>query len=461
MSRELKQDSVSFFGSLMMGVAGSAPASTIAAGTATLIAAAGAFAPVALLVFAIPMLGIAKAYHALGSRDANAGASYQWTSAIFGRGLGFFAGWSLLVATLLYMVTGTVPIATATLNVIAPALVGNVVVTSAVASIWFIAVSGIVVAGITATSRVQTIMTLAQLVILFVILGAALLHIFANGAAGRFDMDWLGRGLTMKGLAASSLIAVYFFWGWDVTSNLGEETVGGGEGAGLGGLASIFITILLYTGFATVALLVFPDTDNLSDNLIFDIANQVGMSSGGALLASAVVILSSIAALQATMIMFSRTLFAMGRDGSMPSSFGKVDGRTQSPTRATYAIIALGLALIWGSALMPSVQLVLSSSVTAVGFQVNYYFAIAGLAAVWVFRDSYKESIRKWLTLCLLPGISSIVLIGLGLYAVTTFDLLTNVFGLGSFVLGLCFVWMSFRPASRKATVGSLSIGGE
>ena len=101
------------------------------------------------------MLGIAKAYHALGERDANAGASYQWTTAIFGKALGFFAGWSLLVATLLYMVTGTVPIATATLNVIAPDLVGNVVITSAVASLWFVVVSAIVVAGITVTSRAQ------------------------------------------------------------------------------------------------------------------------------------------------------------------------------------------------------------------------------------------------------------------------------------------------------------------
>jgi amino acid transporter len=149
--------------------------------------------------------------------------------------------------------------------------------------------------------------------------------------------------------------------------------------------------------------------------------------------------------------MFSRTLFAMGRDGSMPSTFGKVDERTQSPTRAIYAIIVLGLALIWGSALMPSVELVLSSSVSAVGFQVNYYFAIAGLAAAWVFRNCYKESIRKWLALCLLPGVSSIALICLGLYAVSTFDVWTNIMGIGSFVLGLGFVWLCYRPGVDRA----------
>lgn len=462
-SSELKHNSVSFIGSMMMGVAGSAPASTIAAGTAALIASAGVFAPVALLVFAVPMLGIAKAYHALGARDANAGASYQWTSAIFGRFLGFFSGWSLLVATLLFMVTGTVPIATATLNVIAPGLVGNVVVTSVVASFWFVIVSLIVVAGITVTSRAQTILTLAQLVILLVILVAAMIHIHATGPAEKFGMPWLGRGMTLDNFAASALIAVYFYWGWDVTSNLGEETIGGGQEAGLGGLLSIFITILLYAGFAAVALLLFPvgDAKNLTDNLIFDMANRSGLSSAGGMLASAAVILSSIAALEATMLMFSRTLFAMGRDGSMPRMFGKVDDRTQSPSRAIYAIIALGLVLIWGSALMPSVQLILFSSVRALGFQVDYYFGLAGLGAAWIFRDCYKVSLRKWLALCLFPAASAIVLIGLGLYAVTTFDLWTNVIGVVSFVLGLGFVWIGYRPASEQAVAGNESFGIE
>ena len=456
-SNELKGNSVSFVGSMMMGVAGSAPASSIALGAAALIAAAGVFAPVALLVFAVPMLGIAKAYQALGARDANAGASYQWTSAIFGKFLGFFSGWSLLVATLLFMVSGTVPIATATLNLIAPGQVGNVVTTSLVASAWFAVVSVIVVAGITVTSRAQTLLTLAQLVILLIILAAALMHIHTTGTAEKFGKQWLGSGLTPGSFAASALIAVYFYWGWDVTANLGEETVGGGKKAGLGGLLSIFITILLYSGFAAVALMVFParDAQNLTDNLIFDIANRSGLSRAGGILASGAVILSSIAALEATMLMFSRTLFAMARDGSMPRMFAKVDDRTQSPSRTIYAVIALGLVLIWGSALMPSVKLLLFSSVRALGLQVDYYFGLAGLGAAWIFRDCYKISIRRWLALCLFPAASSIGLIGLGLYAVSTFDLWTNVIGIGSFALGFGFVWLCFRAGADRTELGA------
>ena len=45
-----------------MGVAGSAPGYTIAVTTSVLLGVAGTISPGALLIFAVPMLGIAIAY---------------------------------------------------------------------------------------------------------------------------------------------------------------------------------------------------------------------------------------------------------------------------------------------------------------------------------------------------------------------------------------------------------------
>ena len=44
------------------------------------------------------------------------------------------------------------------------------------------------------------------------------------------------------------------------------------------------------------------------------------------------------------MLQFSRTLFAMGRDGAMPTVFGVVDKRTQTPVRAI--LVLIGIVLI-------------------------------------------------------------------------------------------------------------------
>src|SRR6185437_6275172 len=134
---ELKAGALSLFESVVMGIAGSAPGYTIAVTTAVLLGIAGTLSPGALLIFAVPMLGIAVAYKALNRRHVSAGAAYQWTSIYFGKFAGFFSGWALLVASMVFMVTGSLPLATATLDFINPALANNVVLSAAIASLWF------------------------------------------------------------------------------------------------------------------------------------------------------------------------------------------------------------------------------------------------------------------------------------------------------------------------------------
>jgi amino acid transporter len=76
----------------MMAVAGSAPAYSIAASTATLVAVAGLASPAALLYCGIPMLGIAWAFSHLGRTEVNAGASYAWVGRALHPALGFLPG---------------------------------------------------------------------------------------------------------------------------------------------------------------------------------------------------------------------------------------------------------------------------------------------------------------------------------------------------------------------------------
>ena len=139
------------------------------------------------------------------------------------------------------------------------------------------------------------------------------------------------------------------------------------------------------------------------------------------------------------MLQFSRTLFAMGRDGAMPNAFGVVDARTRTPVRAMLLLIAMGLLLLWGSSLMPTVNLIIKDSVSAVGVLVAYYYGLAGLVAAWVFRGTRRESLLRWLGLSVFPALSGISLILLGIYAMTTFDRLTNIVGIGGLLVGIVF----------------------
>src|ERR1700683_1880415 len=131
--------------SMVMGMAGTAPAFSAAATTATLIAAVGVLSPASLLYCGLIMFGVTLAFKQLNRVDPNAGASYAWVEKAFGPVLGFLAGWSLLVATALFMVGGTVPAATATLDLIAPGLTASPTSVTLVAASWLRAASALLV----------------------------------------------------------------------------------------------------------------------------------------------------------------------------------------------------------------------------------------------------------------------------------------------------------------------------
>lgn len=73
--RGLQPNVLGTFNTIVMAVAGSAPAYSLAATSAVLVGTVGLGAPAALLYCAIPMLGIALAYRQLGRIDVNAGAT--------------------------------------------------------------------------------------------------------------------------------------------------------------------------------------------------------------------------------------------------------------------------------------------------------------------------------------------------------------------------------------------------
>jgi amino acid transporter len=313
----------------------------------------------------------------------------------------------------------------------------------------------VLIVGIKVTSGVQVVMTSIELIILTIVLVAAFVHAAQVGPVNPFSWSWFGFGYTPASFAGSALVVVFFYWGWDVTSNLGEETENGSENAGNGGFVSVFITIAFYTAFVFAALFLFSlkDAQGFNANIIYNIAVAVGLGRVGGLFASVAVVLSSIATLETTMLQFSRMLFAMGRDGAMPTAFGFVDARTQTPVRAMLVLIAVGLLLVWGSSLMPTVHQVILDSVNAVGVLVAYYYGLAGLAAGWAFRAVWRESVLRWLGIAVFPALSGLSLIVLGIYAVTTFDRVTNIVGIGGLVVGIVF----FRPRPRVTSLAIAS----
>jgi len=454
MATRLRANALSLIEALVMGVAGSAPGFSIAVALASLIGAAGLLAPGALLIFAVPMVGVSLAYKGLDARMPNAGAAYEWTSRIFNRPLGYFSGWALLVASAVFMVTGAVPLGSATLSFLPdPAWASNVLATTCVGALWYVAIGVVLIAGVSLTSKVQMVMSTIELVILTVVVIAAGIHALRFGAVNPLSWSWFALAYPPGAFSASALIVVFFYWGWDVTANLGEETDTARHGAGNGGFLSVFVTTIYFLAFAGATLTLFSlkEGQGLSDNLIYHLAVRAGLGHAGGLAASFAVILSSVATLETQMLQFSRTLFAMGRDGAMPRAFGVVAERSQTPVRTMYLLLGLGIVLIALASLVPTVSQILTDSVKAIAIQVCYYYAVAGFAAAWLYRDARQVGPGRFLAYAVFPALSAAALVVLALYALTTFDTLTRIVGLGGLALGIVFL----RPRGYGAVAGA------
>ena len=437
-AQKLASDSLGLGESVVMGVAGTAPAFSVAATTATLVAAVGVLSVSSLLYCGLIMFGVTFAFMHLNRVMTNAGASYAWVGEVFGPFFGFIAGWSLLVASAVFMVSGSIPAATATLTLLAPSHVDDPVFVAFVAAGWLIAVSLVIVKGIKPTSYTQIVMTAIEAGVLVVVIVAAIIEYGSHPAHAISWQTFLPSAYTPGVFATGALTALFFFWGWDVTLNLNEETRDAATAPGRGAVVSMVIVLLLFMTFALACLLVLSDAeiDKSSTNVVFAVADKL-FPRPWSYMAVLAVTLSTIGTLETSILQFTRTMYAKGRDGALHPRYAILHKSWQTPWVATAVIACLGVVLLFLSSYFPTVNLIIKDSVNAIGFQVCCYYSLAGFACMWHFRKTAFSSAANVLFLFLWPAGSAAFLTFIAIYSVPTFDLTTNIVGLGGIAIGV------------------------
>lgn len=395
--RGLQPNVLGTFDTIVMAVAGSAPAYSLAATSAVLFGSVGLAGPAALLYCAIPMLGIVLAYARLGRIDVNAGAGYSWVGRTLHPFLGFLSGWALVVSATVFMVAGSLPAGAMTLSLIDPDLADNTPLAAAVGAGWFLMMLLVVLGGARLTVRAQLLMSGVEMLILVVFVLAAVLH---RGHATAFDWSWLGfeHFDGPAGFASGALIAAFYYWGWDVTSNLSEETRDSRRTAGLAALVGVGVVFLLFEAF-TVAVNVLLSAGRIESagaNVLAVLGQEIWPGVGGKLLILAV-LLSTVATLETTLIQVTRSLFAMGRDHTMPAALGTVHRRWNTPWVAIAAVGGAALLMFGAAAAAGSVASILRDAVSAIGLQIAFYYGLAGIAAVVAYKGMLLTSVRNFL----------------------------------------------------------------
>ncbi len=452
----LHQGALGLTESLIMGVAGTAPAFSLAATVTTLIAAVGVLAVPSLLYSGLIMFGVTLAFIHLTRINASAGASFTWVGEIFHPLLGFLCGWSLLVASSVFMVSGSMPAATATLALVAPQYLDSPGWVSGLAAAWLVLVGIIVIKGIKATSYTQIVFTVIEVGSLGAIMLAAWLSPTVH-PAHMLDVSSLSvKAFTPKLFVAGALISLFFFWGWDVTLNLNEETQSAETSARKALYGAMAITMLLYVSFAATALHVLSDEElaHAGTNVIYVIASRV-FPHPWSYIALIAVTLSTVGNLETSILQFTRTLYAKSRSGVLPPRYAQLHASWQTPWAATLLIVGLGLIFLLGASFFPTVKLVIADSVNAIGFQVCFYYSLTAFACVWRFRIEATQSLAKFFDLLFWPLLSGLFLVFIAVESVPTFDTVTNAIGLGGIVVGLVPWMIHQRRRTSQSTAKS------
>lgn len=435
---KLAKDSLGTTESIIMGISGTAPSYSAAATTAALVAAVGILSPGSILYCALIMFGVTFSFMYLNRIVPDSGASYAWISKIFGSTLGFLAGWSLLVASALFMVSGTIPAATSTLALVSPKNVNNPLWVTLFAAGWLTLISAIVLKGIKLTSYFQVIFTTIEILILVVIILAAFIT-FYHQPTHTLTLDSFNPfSFSADVFAKGALISIFLFYGWDVTMNLTEETRNSAHAPGTAALWSMIIVTLLFVTFMICTLIALTDKEiqESGTNVLLKIANKIMPSPWGNI-AILAVILSSLGTIETTIIQFTRTLFAKSRDGVLSKRWGKLHSKWQTPWAATLTIWAIGIIFLFLAAFEPSVSSIIDISINVISFQVAFYYGLCGFACAWYYQEYFIKDMRKTIFLILWPILSAVSLIIVDIYGTLyVFDTKSIILGIGGILTG-------------------------
>jgi amino acid transporter len=412
----LRANAIDLKDAVIVGMASSGPTASVALTLAAIVSVSNYGGPIAILICGLPMFGIAMAYRRLNRWQVDCGASYTWIGRAITPYLGFIVGWIMLLGYFLGTISDVLPIGPYVLAVFAPGYQNSQFAAALSGAIWLIVVTVIAYIGIKVTARFQWILATFEYITVFVFAIVALIAVFGgNPKSASFSWSWFswsGMGGT-SGLVGGILIAVYMFSGWDTSIYVNEETEKSRVNPGRAVLISVGTLTFMYVFFTFAyqgavkrgALLAH------GDNALAYIVQQLAGATWAKVMIVAV-LFSVIGATQTALVSGARIAFAMGGDGTLPRALGKTHPVHKTPAVATLLFAGLALIVLWVYVLgSSSVQGAFTNVISSVGLMFALFYAATGAGMAVYYRKLALRSVRGFIELMLVPGLSAIFLL--------------------------------------------------
>jgi amino acid transporter len=469
MDKGLKKNAIGYLSNIVIGVASTAPAYSLAAtlGFIVAVSGVGVHAPAVLLVSFVPMLLIAVAYKYLNRADPDAGTTFAWTTRALGPGTGWINGWTIVLADVIVMASLSDIAAIYTFKLFGFTELGESKTAIIVAAIiWIALMTWICYRGIELSARIQQVLLSAELLILGIFAVVALAKVYGSSPpAGSIkpSLSWFDpTAMKFGDLVDGILLGVFIYWGWDSGVAVNEESEDSNEGPGRAAVVSTLILLFTYL-IVTTGAIAFHGIGFLTDEANQeDVLSALGsgvLGSGLDKLLIIAVLTSASASTQTTILPTARTTLSMAKWKALPGVIGRIHERYMTPSVSTLAMGAVSIVVT--VVLLLISESVLADSLIALGFPICFYYGFTGIACVVYYRHELFKSVRKFLLLGLAPLAGALMLFGVFGKAAEFYGHEANVesppiagvtlplwLGVGGLALGVALMLLS-RPFFR------------
>ena len=423
----LKPGALGLFSSVVIGLASTAPAYSLAATLGVIVGIVAFQSPIIIVLAFVPMLLIAYGYKELNRADPDCGTTFTWASRAFGPRTGWIGGWGIVAADIIVMANlAQIAGAYGFQLVGADGLATNTTWITVVGVLWIALMTLICYIGIEISANLQKVLLTIEVVMLFVLAVTALVKVYggtAPGVSSHIEWSWFNpfKIDSVDALTKGMLAGIFIYWGWDTAVSVNEETRDRDRTPGRAAVISTVVLLLVYL-MVTVSAQAFAgvgdkgiglgNPDNSGDvlsGLGHEVFGTGDWGSTATKLLILMVLTSAAASTQTTILPTARTTLAMASYKAVPRQFARMHPRFLTPTWST---VGMGLASIAFYVVLTRVsENVLADSIGSVGLMIAFYYGLTGFACVWYYRKVLTRSARDLWFKGVLPGLGGLLLL--------------------------------------------------
>jgi len=410
---------LSVWGAIGISLALMAPSMAASINPQATAAEDGRAVPLAFAIAFVGVLFVAYTFVRLTQRFHHSGSVYGFVGATLGPRAGVISGWALAGTYTFYAVTTALAAGRFTAGFFDSTGIwtGQPSWTPfLLAAVWLVLIWWLAITPARGSTRLLIAAEAVTVTLIMIVIVIVFAKLAGHAGPGKLGVNWsvfsLPSGVPVSTIFLGVVFGFLSFAGFEAAATLGEETTHPNRDiprailgvAVFGGVYYVVVTAVESMGFGTSAGGVKSFV--ASQSLIGDLGSTYVSSWVGNIITVGATV-SALGCALACTVGAARLLFALGRDGMLPASVGKVEARRKTPVAATSGVILISyliIAFAWFALRTdPFTLFVFTGTIGTLILLVVYVLATIGMVKLVFF--SGDTSVRRWELLIPVLGI--------------------------------------------------------